>query len=59
MNRNQPPKKYNVQDMVQTPIGLRKLLDIIPIKYGEQTVDWLYIFGDHYDEKFTREELEQ
>jgi hypothetical protein len=55
----EPAKKYNVQDNVQTPIGLRKLLDIIPIKYGEQTVDWLYVFGEDYDEKFTGEELEQ
>jgi hypothetical protein len=45
--------------MAQTPIGLLPVLDIIPIKYGEQTVDWLYVFGDHYDEKFTGEELEQ
>ena len=55
----EPAKKYNVQDNVQTPIGLLPVLDIIPIKHGEQTVDWLYVFGDHYDEKFTGEELEQ
>ncbi len=56
---NEPPKKYNVQDNVQTPIGLLPVLDITPIKHGEQTTDWLYHFGEDYDEKFTEKELEQ
>lgn len=54
---NEPEKKYNLQDKVQTPIGVLPVLDITAIKIGEQTTDWLYHFGEDYDEKFTGKEL--
>ena len=59
MSSNKPEKKYNLQDMVQTPIGLLPVLDIVPIKHGSETADWLYVFGEDFDEKFTGRELEE
>lgn len=54
---SEPQKIYNIGDVVQTPNGELPVIDITEIKDGSTTVNWLYHFGDNYDEKFTAEEL--
>jgi len=33
------------------------VLDVTPVLWGDQVMDWLYHFGEGYEEKFTGEEL--
>jgi hypothetical protein len=54
---NTPGKRYEIGDVVSTPAGKLPVLDIIPLKFGSETRDWLYCFGDDPEEKFTTEEL--
>ena len=54
---NEPDKKYEIGEVVNTPIGKLPILDITPIRHGSETTDWLYHFGDDYDEKFSGREL--
>jgi len=52
-----PKKKFDVNETVQTPVGLLPVLDIAPIYHADGSTEWLYIFGEDHDEKFTEEEL--
>jgi len=52
-----PEQLYKKGDEVTTPIGVLPVLDVTPVLWGDQVMDWLYHFGEGYEEKFTGEEL--
>ena len=54
---SEPDKKFSVGEQVNTPIGELPVLEIQPILHGADVVNWLYVFGEDYDEKFTEDEL--
>ena len=56
----EPKKLYSIGEQIVTPVGLRELLDITEIRAIDDSVaDYLYHFGDDYEEKFTGKEMQK